>query len=121
MGCLSGLSIRVTTDMISQTFAEEDVFLKSNCWADAMDSESAALFLQLNDPCHLGERKRTVHVEWLSRLKATVNIKAPRGTLPPKASEFLPMHPEVYAAKLTSFGSNDRSDILLQGLSVASS
>lgn len=86
-----------------------------------MDSESAALFLQLNDPCHLGERKRTVHVEWLSQLKATVNIKAPRGTLPSKASEFLPMHPEVYAAKLTSFGSNDRSDILLQGLSVVSS
>lgn len=87
-----------------------------------MDSESAALFLQLNDPCHLGERKRTVHVEKFSQLKATVNIKAPRGTLlPPKASEFLPMHPEVYAAKLTSFGSNDRSDILLQGLSVASS
>lgn len=120
MGCLSGLSIRVTTDRMSQTFVEEDVFLKSNCSADATDSESAALFLQLNDPCHLGERKRTVHVEWLSQLKATVTIKAPRGTFPPKASELLPMDPEVYAAKLTSFESKDRSDILLQGLRVVS-
>ena len=66
------------------------------------------------------EKEKTVHVEWLSQLKATVTIKAPRGTIPPKASEYLPMDPEVYAAKLTSFESNDRSDILLQGLRVVS-
>lgn len=60
-----------------------------------MDSESVALFLQLSNPCHLEERKKKFTWSRLSQLKATVNIKASRGTLPPKASEFLPMHTEV--------------------------
>lgn len=68
--------------------------MKSNFYVDDMDSESVALFLQLSNPCHLEEKKKFTWSR-LSQLKATVNIKASRGTLPPKASEFLPTHAKV--------------------------